>query len=155
MPQGSAVYLTGSDKFWGFSDIDVNSTAYDWGYSLMPDYLLSDEQTVAYAPGNIENDNPVDYMACSAGEGRDQGLFVTPVYDNTTFFIDKNGDGIPDSSVTGGSVPVAPPTTPASRCCEARPSSRRTPPAGTPPTVWRASTSRAATSGKRPPTTAT
>ena len=109
VPQGSSVYISGSDKFWGFSDIDVNSTAYDWGYSLMPDYLLSDEQTVAYAPGNIENDNPIDYMACNLAEGRDQGIFVTPVFDNTTFFIDKNGDGIPDSSLTGGFTPGSAP----------------------------------------------
>ncbi len=109
VPQGSSVYMSGTDKFWGFSDIDINSTAYDWGYSLMPDYLLSDEQTVAYAPGNIENDNPLDFMACNLAEGRDQGVFVTPVFDNTTFFIDKNADGIPDSSLTGGFSPVSAP----------------------------------------------
>ena len=35
-------------------------------------------------------------LACNAAEGRAGGLFVTPAQDNTTFFIDKNGDGVAD-----------------------------------------------------------
>ena len=105
VPQGSALYLTGTDKFWGFSDIGVNSGNYDWGYSLVPDYLLSDEQAVSFAPGNAPT------LACDAAEGRDGGLFITPAFDNTTFFIDKNADNVPDTDasieVLRGTTPVA------------------------------------------------
>jgi len=111
VPDGSAVYMSGTDKFWGISDIDVNSSAYDWGYSLVPDYLLEDEQTVAYAPGNIQNDDPLDFPPCNSAEGRADGIFLTPAFDNTTFFIDKDGDSIPDVDasieVLIGTTPVA------------------------------------------------
>jgi uncharacterized repeat protein (TIGR01451 family) len=111
VPDGSAVYMSGTGTFWGISDIDVNSSAYDWGYSLVPDYLLEDEQTVAYAPGNIQNDDPLDFPPCNSAEGRADGLFVTPAFDNTTFFIDKNGDNLPDVDasieVLRGVTPIA------------------------------------------------
>ncbi|MBX7186324.1 MAG: carboxypeptidase regulatory-like domain-containing protein [Vicinamibacteria bacterium] len=92
VPDGSGVYLKGTAAFWGTSDIDQNGANYDWGYSLVPSYLLSDDQVVAWAPGN----SPA--LACNAATGRGNGLFVTPAYDNTTFFIDANGDGTPDTN---------------------------------------------------------
>ena len=94
VPNGSGVYLSGTDTFWGTSDIDSNRNDWDWGYSLVPSYLQSDEQTVAWAPGNSP---PV---ACNAANGRGNGLFLTPSLDNTTFFIDANGDGTPDTNAS-------------------------------------------------------
>ncbi len=94
VPNGSGVYLRSGGTFWGTSDIDSNSGNYDWGYSLVPSYLLVDDQTVAWAPGNY----PV--LACNAAEGRDDGIFITPAQDNTTIFIDKNGDGVPDTDAS-------------------------------------------------------
>ena len=91
VPDGSALYLKGTGAFWGVSDVDNNSTYYDWSYSLVPTYLLQSDQVVSWAPGN----DPV--LACSSGEGRDNGLFVTPAFDNTTFYIDKDQDGTPDT----------------------------------------------------------
>jgi hypothetical protein len=94
VPDGSAVYFRGTGAFWGISDADTNSGNYDWGYSLVPGYLMTDDQTVAWAPGNIP------LLACNAAEGRDGGIFVTASQDNTTFFIDKNGDGVADTDAS-------------------------------------------------------
>lgn len=94
LPDGSGAYLKGTAAFWGTSDIDQNGANYDWGYSLVPGYLLSDDQVVAWAPGNAPA------LACNAANGRGNGLYVTPAYDNTTFFIDANGDGAPDTNAS-------------------------------------------------------
>ncbi|MBK5256351.1 MAG: DUF11 domain-containing protein [Vicinamibacteria bacterium] len=105
IPNGSGLYLHGTAPFWGTSDVDTNATAWDWGYSMVPDYLASDDQTVAWAPGN----DPL--LACNAANGRGNGLFLTPLLDNTTFFIDADGDGTPDTNasieVLRGTTPVA------------------------------------------------
>jgi uncharacterized repeat protein (TIGR01451 family) len=104
IPDGSGLHLRGSAPFWGTSDVDASGLNYDWGYSMVPDYLASDDQTVAWAPGN----DPV--LACNAANGRGNGLFLTPLVDNTTIFIDANGDGTPDTNasieVLRGSTPV-------------------------------------------------
>lgn len=92
LPSGSGAYLTGTGAFWGTSDVDQNSANYDWGYSLVPSYLLSDDQVVAWAPGN----SPA--LGCDVANGRGNGLYVTAANDNTTFFIDANGDGTPDTN---------------------------------------------------------
>ncbi len=94
VPDGSGVYLSGTGTFWGTSDIDTNRNDWDWGYSLVPSYLLSQEQTVAWAPGNSAP------QACNTANARGNGLFLTPVFDNTTVFIDANGDGTPDTNAS-------------------------------------------------------
>lgn len=94
VPNGSGVYLKGSAAFWGTSDVDTNNDRWDWSYSLIPSYLLSDDQTVAWAPGNSPP------LACDAANGRGNGLFLTPAFDNTTFFIDAHGDGTPDTDAS-------------------------------------------------------
>jgi len=94
LPEGSGAYLKGTAAFWGTSDVDQNGANYDWGYSLVPSYLLSDDQVVAWAPGNAPA------LACNVANGRGNGLFVTPAYDNTTFFIDADGDGTPDTNAS-------------------------------------------------------
>jgi uncharacterized repeat protein (TIGR01451 family) len=100
VPDGSGVYLKGTGVFWGTSDIDSNANNWDWGYSLVPSYLLSDDQTVAWAPGN----SPA--QACNTANARGNGLFLTPAADNTTIYIDTNGDGIPETSATNASIEV-------------------------------------------------
>jgi uncharacterized repeat protein (TIGR01451 family) len=94
VPNGSGVYVRGSATFWGTSDIDTNRNDWDWGYSLVPTYLLSRDQTVAWAPGN----SPV--QACNTANARGNGLFVTPVLDNTIIFVDANADGTPDTNAS-------------------------------------------------------
>ncbi|MCL4807327.1 MAG: DUF11 domain-containing protein, partial [Thermoanaerobaculia bacterium] len=104
VPDGSALFLKGSAVFWGISDIDTESSAYDWGYSLVPSYLLKSDQFVSWAPGNTPVQNP------PGTNGRAQGVFVTPVQDRTTFFVDQNADGVPDTTfeVINGATVVAP-----------------------------------------------
>ena len=51
VPEGSGVYLRGTGAFWGIADADTNSGNWDWGYSLVPSYLLSDDQAVSLGPG--------------------------------------------------------------------------------------------------------
>ncbi len=94
VPDGSGVYLRGSDVFWGTSDIDSNRNDWDWGYSLVPSYLLSQEQIVAWAPGNSPP------QACNTANARGNGLFLTPVFDNTLVFIDADDDGTPDTNAS-------------------------------------------------------
>lgn len=104
VPDGSALYLKGSGVFWGISDIDTNNSAYDWSYSLVPSYLLKSDQFISWAPGNTPVQNP------PGTNGRAQGIFLTPVQDQTTFFVDRNADGVPDTTfeVINGGTAVAP-----------------------------------------------
>ena len=101
VPDGSALYLKGSGAFWGISDIDTNNSAYDWSYSLVPSYLLQTDQFVSWAPGNASG---------TGTSPRASGIFVTPVQDRTTFFVDKNADGVPDTTlqVVRGATTVTP-----------------------------------------------
>lgn len=106
IPDGSGLYLHGSGTFWGTSDIDTNGQNWDWGYSMLPGYLASDDQTVAWAPGNSPT------QACNTANARGNGLFVTPLLDNTIIFIDTQGDGTPDTNpsmeVLKGTTPISP-----------------------------------------------
>ncbi len=87
VPQNSGVYFKGSDVFWGISSVDAESRTYDWGYSLVPSFLLEDEHFMGWAPGSY----PV-----TAGDYEDSGIFVTPARDNTTIFVDLDNDGTAD-----------------------------------------------------------
>jgi len=91
VPQGSGVYLKGSDVFWGISTIDTQGQAHEWGYSLVPAFLLDNEHYLGWALGA--------YPA-SIGEADDSGIFITPAQDNTRVFIDTNHDGTPDQTYT-------------------------------------------------------
>lgn len=101
VPDGSALHLKGSGAFWGISDISTNDSSYDWSYSLVPSYLLQTDQFVSYAPGNAST---------SGTSPRSSGIFVTPVQDRTTFFVDVNADGTPDTTlqVDRGTTTVTP-----------------------------------------------
>jgi len=105
IPLGSGLYLSSNNTFWGTSDVNSNDDRLDWGYSMVPGYLATDDQTVAWAPGNSPT------LACNATDGRGNGLYLTPLLDNTTFFIDANGDGTPDTNasleVIRGTTPVS------------------------------------------------
>ncbi len=101
VPDGSALHLSGSGAFWGISDISTNDSSYDWSYSLVPSYLLQTDQFVSFAPGNASG---------SGTSPRSSGIFVTPVQDRTTFFVDVNADGVPDTTlqVDRGATAVTP-----------------------------------------------
>ena len=92
-----ATYLSSTQTFWGVAAIDSTtgngrgSLNWDWGYSLIPEFGLSSQVVVGYAPGNPPpettydpSDNPNGNLA-----------FVTAITD-TTIYVDLNQDGLPD-----------------------------------------------------------
>jgi len=89
VPDNSAVYLKGSDVFWGVSTIDVGATTHDWGYSLVPAFLLEDEHYMGWAPSSY----PI-----TAGYYDDSGIFIAPAQDNIRVFVDVDNDGTADQT---------------------------------------------------------
>ncbi|MDY6954279.1 MAG: hypothetical protein SWE60_22460, partial [Thermodesulfobacteriota bacterium] len=90
VPNNSGVYLTGDDVFWGVSTIDYEDQVFDWGYALVPAFLLDNEHFMGWAPCAFPIPSPLN------GYEDDSGLFVTPALDNTRIFIDLNNDGAAD-----------------------------------------------------------
>lgn len=80
VPPGSAVYLSGSDVFWGVSTIDAGQQTNDWGYSLVPALLLENEHYMGWAPGSTSVSTSPD----------DSGIFITAVQDNTRVYVDRD-----------------------------------------------------------------
>lgn len=92
----NATSLTSDSQFFGVVAIDSATNGitqgddWDWGYTLIPDSLLSSALVIGYAPGSPSGVtrpptiNPNGNMA-----------FVTPTAD-TTIFVDLNTDGQPD-----------------------------------------------------------
>ena len=95
VPEDSSVYLKGSDVFWGISIIDAEGSTHDWGYSLVPAFLLENEHYIGWAPGSF----PV-------GNYNDSGVYITAAQDNITVYVDFNADGFDDTiaPVLGGDV---------------------------------------------------
>jgi len=89
VPENSSVYLKGTDVFWGVSTIDVAETTHDWGYSLVPAFLLGNEHFMGWAPCSY----PIN-MANSD----DSGIFIAPAQDNIRIFVDRDNDGIAEST---------------------------------------------------------
>jgi len=95
-PQSSAVYFKGSDVFWGISTIDTSGDdpladegrTHDWGYSLVPAFLLANEHFMGWAPGA----EPV------GGNLDDSGIYISPAADNITIFVDFDNDGAADQT---------------------------------------------------------
>ncbi len=51
VPAGSGVYLKATDVFWGVSTIDTGGPTHEWGYPLVPSFLLGNEHFFGWAPG--------------------------------------------------------------------------------------------------------
>lgn len=90
VPTDSAAFLKGSDVFWGVSTIDTEGQNYDWGYSLVPAFLLENEHFMGWAPGAFPPN--------SGGNADDSGIFISPAQDNVRIFIDLDNDGTPDQT---------------------------------------------------------
>ena len=86
VPQNSSVYLKGTDVFWGISTIDAEGTTHDWGYSLVPAFLLENEHFLGWAPGAYED--PI-----TADDRGDSGVYVAAAQDNIILYVDYDGDG--------------------------------------------------------------
>jgi uncharacterized repeat protein (TIGR01451 family)/fimbrial isopeptide formation D2 family protein len=93
VPNDSGVYLQGSDIFWGVTTIDDAGATHEWGYPLVPSFLLENETYLGWAPGAYPPPIP-------AGNRDDSGLFITSAQDNTRVFIDYNHDGTVDQTYT-------------------------------------------------------
>ena len=90
VPEDSAVYLKGSDVFWGVSTIDTEGVVHDWGYSLVPAFLLENEHFMGWAPGAFPTD--------TGSNADDSGLFISPAQDNVRIYIDYDNDGAVDDT---------------------------------------------------------
>lgn len=90
VPFNSAVYLAlanGTTRFWAIGSYDTENADYNYGFTLVPANLLTNDYYVGWAPGSTNlsaNGSPV---------------FVTPVQDNTTIFVDYGpADGVVDAT---------------------------------------------------------
>ena len=106
VPLDSAVYFKGinlvnpnDNEFWGVSTIDTSGgdtdndgagRTHDWGYSLVPAFLLENEHFMGWAPGA----HPVQI----GGGADDSGIFIAPAQDNIRVFIDFDNDGTADQT---------------------------------------------------------
>ena len=86
----SAVRLQSSSLFWGIGSGDSGDTAYDWGYSLIPQQFYDRDMTSAWAPGSLTLTN--NYSP----------LYIAPTVDGTVFQFDVDGDGTFDQIDTNG-----------------------------------------------------
>ncbi|VAX07989.1 hypothetical protein MNBD_GAMMA26-1676 [hydrothermal vent metagenome] len=93
VPNNTAVYLASrnGEAFWGVSSIDRGAQVYDWGYSLVPAYLLKDDFFIGWAPANSA-------IPPSGGDADAGGVFVAAAQDNISLFVDYDADGTVDST---------------------------------------------------------
>lgn len=89
--QNSGVYLSSDDAFWGVGVGDTGSSAYDWGFSLVPTSALADEYFLGWAPGTSQSSPTVNGSP----------VFVTPIQDRTVVYVDYGpADGLVDATYT-------------------------------------------------------
>ncbi|NOY68082.1 MAG: hypothetical protein GXP53_01110 [Deltaproteobacteria bacterium] len=95
VPRTSAVYLSATDVFWGVSIIDTSDgdtnsfgagRRSDWGYSLVPAFMLDDEHYMGWAPGAFPPN--------ITGNEDDSGVYISPAVDNVRIYVDRDNDGI-------------------------------------------------------------
>jgi CshA-type fibril repeat protein len=103
VPQNSAVHLfsipsgSNANTFWGVGAVDTGAT-YNWGFSLVPSYLLNTSYTFGWAPQWDFTNQPSTTASLQGGKGA--GIFVTPTTNNTTINISYNGDTTVDKTIT-------------------------------------------------------
>ena len=107
VPQDSAVYFKGSDVFWGISSVDTSGAdpladqgrTHDWGYSLVPAFLLANEHFMGWAPGFVDVGGTIPALDDpTADSDDDSGIFISPAADNITVFVDFDNDGTADQT---------------------------------------------------------
>ncbi len=92
VPVDSGLYLSASDVFWGVGLGDTAGAAYEWGFSLLPATFLSSEHFLGWAPGFVGGSGTARHD--------DVGVFVVSAQDNSTVFVDFDGDGTADQTFT-------------------------------------------------------
>jgi outer membrane protein OmpA-like peptidoglycan-associated protein len=83
----SAARLTADGLFWGVVAYDYTRTTNDWGFSLIPTRLLTEEYFVSWSPAH---DTTVTGPAGNP-------VWVTPVANGTVIQVDLNADGTFDN----------------------------------------------------------
>ena len=96
LPAGGATRLVADDLVWGIVAYDYTNTARDWGFSLVPSRYLKDDTHVSWAPVN-RNSDPNE---------PDSPVWITPLRDGTSVWIDLDGDGNPDDVSTDCDIGV-------------------------------------------------
>ena len=112
IPDSGAVYVSsaGGEKFWGIGAVDSSMSSgavtgveggltYDWGFSLVPAYVLTDEYFLGWAPGANNGSLPPTPITPPVTNPTANGspAWITPRYDNTTVSIDYSpNDGVAD-----------------------------------------------------------
>ncbi len=87
VPEDSGSYLRSDDIFWAIGSADTESRTYDWGYSLVPANLLTEEYYLPWAPGT--SDDPPG--------ANGSPVYVAAVQDETVVFVDFSPtDGVWD-----------------------------------------------------------
>jgi uncharacterized repeat protein (TIGR01451 family) len=91
VPVNSGVYLYSDDIFWGIGSSDAESITYEWGYSLVPANVLTDDYHLTWAPGTSQ--------VPPANNG--SPAYVTVTQDETVVFVDFSPtDGVIDQTYT-------------------------------------------------------
>ena len=89
VPQTSGVYLRGSDVFWGVATLDTSGTdntdggagrTHEWGYNLVPSFLLDNEHFMGWAPGS--------YPTGTGGDADNSGVYITSASGSIRLFVD-------------------------------------------------------------------
>jgi len=90
VPTNSALYLAANDgttNFWAIGSVNTENANYNYGFTFIPPSNLTLEYFISWAPGTTDlsdNGSPI---------------FVTPVSDNTTIFVDYSPtDGVVDAT---------------------------------------------------------
>jgi len=91
VPRGSGIYLNSSQKFWAIGAVDEIVSSYEWGYSLVPAQLLTQDYFLGWAPGS-SNKPPRENGAAA---------YVTPTANGTIILVDYSPtDGVVDLNYT-------------------------------------------------------
>ena len=92
VPQTSGVYLNSNNGFWAVGLSDTLISDYEWGYSLIPSYLLTQDYYLGWAPGS-SNNPPTENGA---------SVFITSLTARrTTIFVDYSPiNGVAEANYT-------------------------------------------------------
>ena len=98
VPADLAVYLAAADgvtPFWAIGSVDVCNSTFNWGFTLIPPHTLTDEYFASWSPGGWDQGTGQPVQANYSP------IYVTPVQDNTTVFVDNSPtDGVVDQTYT-------------------------------------------------------
>jgi hypothetical protein len=91
VPRDSGIYLNSSQKFWAIGAVDEIVSSYEWGYSLVPAQLLTQDYFLGWSPGS-SNKPPRENGAAA---------YVTPTANGTIILVDYSPtDGVVDRNYT-------------------------------------------------------